>query len=103
VPSCSQCGRPAIALVGDNDIPLCVDCYHKLVQATKTKDEMLVRELNYLSDMMEVMTGVHGILPRYRTPQPIVHQGPITSIRIDRSMEGKGIRSCNDTFRASRQ
>ena len=47
---CCQCGRPAMFLVGDKNIPLCLDCNLKLVQMTTIQNEMLERGINYCSD-----------------------------------------------------
>ena len=88
MPSCSQCGKPAIVSVGNN--PLCVDCYLKFQQAIQIQNTMLVQEMNYLTDMMETTVGLYGILPRYKVPQPMVHQGPLTfhNIKVDQSVVG---------------
>ena len=88
MPSCSQCGKPAIVLVGNN--PLCVDCHLKFQQAIQIQNASLMQEINYLTDMMETTVGIYGVLPRYKVPQPMVHQGPLTfhNIKVDRSVIG---------------
>ena len=88
MPSCSQCGKPAIVSVGNN--PLCVDCYLKFQQAIQIQNTMLVQEMNYLTDMMEATIGLYEVLPRYKIPQPMVHQGPLTfhNIKVDQSVVG---------------
>lgn len=88
MPSCSQCGKPAIIRLGHN--LLCVDCYLKFQQAIQIQNDSLAQEINYLTDMMEATFGIYGVLPRYKVPQPMVHQGPLTfhNIQVDRSVVG---------------
>lgn len=85
---CSQCGKPAIMVVGE--IPLCVDCNLKLQQAMQMQNDRLVNHMNYLLESMESTVGLPGIFPRYRTSQPFIHQGPITfhNINVDKSVIG---------------
>jgi len=49
-----------------------------------------VQEMNYLTDMMEATIGLYEVLPRYKIPQPMVHQGPLTfhNIKVDQSVVG---------------
>ena len=86
--SCNQCGKPAVVLVGNN--PLCVECYLKFQQASKIFYDTLIQEENYLIDMMEATIGLPGVLPRIKTPQPIVYKGPLTfhNIKVDQSVIG---------------
>jgi len=86
--SCSQCGKPAIIAVDNN--PLCVDCYLKFQQAMQIQDTMYVKEMNYLTDMMEATVGLYGVLPKYKVRQPVVYQGPLTfhNIKVDQSVIG---------------
>ena len=88
MPSCSQCGKPAIISVDNN--PLCVDCYLKFQQAMQIQDTMYVQEMNYLTDMMEATVGLYGVLPKYKVRQPVVHQSPLTfhNIKVDQSVIG---------------
>jgi len=88
MPSCSQCGKPAIISVDNN--PLCVDCYLKFQQAMQIQDNMYVQEMNYLTDMMEATVGLYGVLPKYKVRQPVVHQSPLTfhNIKVDQSVIG---------------
>jgi len=88
MPSCSQCGKPAIISVDNN--PLCVDCYLKFQQAMQIQDTMYVKEMNYLTDMMEATVGLYGVLPKYKVRQPVVYQGPLTfhNIKVDQSVIG---------------
>lgn len=86
--SCNQCGKPAVISVGNN--PLCVECYLKFQQASKIFCDTLIQEENYLLDMMEATIGLPGVLPRIKTPQPIVYKGPLTfhNIKVDQSVIG---------------
>jgi len=86
--SCNQCGKPAIITVDNN--PLCVDCYLKFQQAMQIQDTMYVKEMNYLTDMMEATVGLYGVLPKYKIRQPVVYQGPLTfhNIKVDQSVIG---------------
>ncbi len=88
MPSCNQCGKPAVATVGNN--PLCVDCLLKLQQTIQIQDDRYVQKINYLIDSMEATVGLYGVLPRYKTPQPIIHQGALTfhNIKVDQSIIG---------------
>lgn len=86
---CGQCGKPAVASVGDN--PLCVDCHLKFEQAMEIQSARCIREMNYLIGSIESVAGVpSGVLARYPEPQPVIHQGPLTfhNIKVDRSVVG---------------
>jgi len=85
---CSQCGRPALFYVGGH--PVCVDCNLKIQQAMQIQKNALTEQINYLADQMEAVSGIYGILPRYKTPSPIIHKGPMNfhNIKIDRSVVG---------------
>jgi len=86
--NCSQCGKPAVVLAAGN--PLCVDCNLKLQQAISMRHAMLAQQMNFLLDEAEAVTGIYGVMPRYRVPQPIIHQGTMNfhNIRIDKSVVG---------------
>jgi hypothetical protein len=87
--ACSQCGKPAVVMVGEG-LPLCVDCNLKLAQAQEIRDRALKEEANYLVDQMEAVSGISGVLPRYKIRTPVVHQGPMNfhNINVDRSVVG---------------
>jgi len=88
MPSCTQCGKSAIISVGNN--PLCVDCYLKFQQATQMQNATQIQKVNYLTDMIEAKIGIYGVLPRYKVPQSMVHQGSLTfhNIKVDQSVVG---------------
>jgi hypothetical protein len=88
MPACTQCGKPAVFMVGDN--PLCVDCNLKVQQAVRLQDIALKEQANFYSDHIEAITGMYGITPRYTIAQPVMHDGPMTfhNIKIDNSVVG---------------
>jgi hypothetical protein len=54
------------------------------------KTASLGRQMNYLLDEVEAMTGLYGVMPRRETPQPVVHTGPTNdrNVRGDRRVIG---------------
>ena len=86
--SCTQCGKPALFMVGDS--PLCVDCNLKVEQAARLRDIALKEQVNFYADQIEAVTGLYGITPRYAITQPVLHDGPMTlhNIKIDNSVVG---------------
>ena len=88
MPACNQCGKPAVVTVRDN--PLCVDCYLKLQQAKLQQDVMLKEHYNRLIGDAEALTGLSGVMPRYKIEQPVIHQGALTlhNIKVDPSVVG---------------
>lgn len=84
--SCNQCEKPAVCHVNGN--PLCVECLWKLQRALQIQNDMFARELNLLTDEMECIAGVRGILPRYEVSQSLIHQGPLTLQNINHSVVG---------------
>jgi len=85
---CSQCGRPAIGLIGDH--PICEDCYLKLQQANQMYEASISSYMNFLISQMEASVGLYGVTPRFEIPQPIIHQGSVNfhNIKVDRSNIG---------------
>jgi hypothetical protein len=90
MPSCCQCGRPAIVEVNGN--PLCVNCDYKLLQSAQIRDRMLKEQHNYLADQIEAVTGMYGVTPKFdlSEPPPVIHHGPMNfhNIKVDRSVVG---------------
>lgn len=86
--ACSQCGKPAVFEV--NGHPICVDCNLKIQQAFQIRDNALKEQYNRLIDEAEFATGLYGVMPRYKTQPPVIHQGPMNfhSIKIDGSVVG---------------
>jgi len=87
--TCQQCGKPAIVILSDG-IPLCLNCYEKFVEINQRQLDRLEEESNYLTDMMELTSGVYGVLPRYKIYKPIIQKGDVTynNINVNRSIIG---------------
>ena len=93
-PTCSQCGRTAIAKV--NDVPICIDCYTKLQTANAQAQTAFVATLRHLMAMsnqaaadLESIAGVRpGLFPRAQIPP--LPSAPFTqnNIRFDNSVVG---------------
>ena len=85
---CSQCGKPAIGLIGDH--PVCVDCYLKFQQANQMYEANIFSYMNFLISQMEASVGLYGVTPRFEIPQPIIHHGSVNfhNIKVDRSNIG---------------
>jgi hypothetical protein len=80
-------------LIGDPPrIPLCLDCEDKRQRMIEREHDRLARELNYLDQEMEAISGLPpGVLPRYPiAPLPLVHSRPVTfhNIRVEGSTIG---------------
>lgn len=86
---CYQCGRPAMFLVGEKEIPLCLDCNLKLVQMTTMQNDMLERQINYYTDLMDYTIGLPPSGPHF-PPKKTVNLGGIAlhNIRVDNSTIG---------------
>jgi hypothetical protein len=61
---CHQCDRPALYLY-DEKLPLCLDCYLKIVQIANVNIANLEREMNFALDYMDFATGLPRMGPRY--------------------------------------
>jgi hypothetical protein len=57
--------------------PLCLDCYIRWQNVMLQQQEMHEREMNYLTDEMESLVGMHGILPRYPERRRIIQTGGV--------------------------
>jgi len=90
--TCCQCGKtPAIYQIAGN--PLCLDCAYKVEQINHMKQQQYIQEMNYLTDHMESVVGLPGVLPRYEVPKPppiIKTQGGLTlnNINVNQSVVG---------------
>lgn len=87
---CSQCKNQAVWAV--NNIPLCVECYSKFIQAWQSQMNIYMQDINYLTESIESTVGMYGMLPRYRIHQPIHYhnQGSqvYNTINVDNSVIG---------------
>ena len=88
---CYQCGNNAMFMVGaeKDKIPLCLSCHLKFVQLLDKQNEMLEREINYLTASMESSAGLPSFLPRY-PERKIIKTGEVTlnNIKINNSTLG---------------
>jgi len=59
-------------------------------RASQIIDTALKQKMNFLLDYADAVTGMTGVMPRYKIPNPVVHQGPVNvhNVRIDRSVVG---------------
>lgn len=87
---CYQCDRPAMYLVTEYEVPLCLHCYSKFSQVEQAKIELLEREMNYLNDQASFISGLPSIGPRFSPrPQPIQITGAkLNNINISNSVVG---------------
>ena len=69
---------------------ICVDCNLKIQKAFEISDHALKERYNMLVDQAEARTGLYGVVPRYRMPVPVIHEGPMNlhTINVDRSVVG---------------
>jgi hypothetical protein len=76
---CHNCGKPPMYMVGPEgqQAPLCLDCYIRWQNMMLQQQEMHEREMNYLTDEMESLVGMHGILPRYPERRRIIQTGGV--------------------------
>jgi hypothetical protein len=90
---CYNCDKNALYAVGPDgqQAPLCLDCYIRWQNAQLQQQEMLERELNYLSAEMESIAGVSGILPIYPARRTVIHTGGVTLNNIHVSNSEVGV------------
>lgn len=88
---CQQCGRNALYLFGPgNNIPLCIDCYGKLMAIEFRRMEELERQQDRIEAEMNAMVGFDfkpRVPPRQR---PVVLAGNtvLNNIRVSNSQIG---------------
>ena len=70
MPKCSQCDRPAIYAIGDQQIPLCLQCCAIHQSVFDRQLAALDRQVEMALDDMEMVAGVR--LPGRRRPAPPV-------------------------------
>ncbi|OFA15428.1 hypothetical protein A4U49_12945 [Acidithiobacillus ferrivorans] len=87
---CYQCDRPAMYQIGEQNIPLCLDCYFKFSQIQQQQLESSERMMNYLSDEMAASVGLPPMGPRFPPrPQPVVVAGAkLHNIHVNNSVVG---------------
>jgi hypothetical protein len=55
---CSQCGRPAFYQVGDEKVPLCLNCWHKWQQGMYMQFIQNAAMINQSMDDMDMISGI---------------------------------------------
>ena len=87
---CYQCNTPAMYRVGDQNVPLCLDCYFKFSQIQQQQVENNERMMNYLSDEMSATVGLPPIGPRFppRPPPVVVAGAKLHNISVNNSVVG---------------
>lgn len=87
---CYQCPKPAMYQVGEQNIPLCLECYFKFSQINQRELENHERMMNYLVDEMDVVTGLPSMGPRFPPrPQPIqIGDLEMNNISVNNSIVG---------------
>jgi len=86
---CSQCNRAAFYQIGDENIPLCLDCYNKFWQIQREQIEAHQREINFIADEMDMIAGLPRMGARYPERRAITIQGAtLHNIRISNSVVG---------------
>jgi len=76
--------------IGDQNIPLCLNCYAKVAQIEQQQMENDEQMLNYLSDEMDMTTGVRLGGPRFPPRPKAVHVGDVrlSNISVNNSVIG---------------
>ena len=87
---CHQCDRLAMYQVGEQNIPLCLDCYFKVSQIQHQQIENSERMMNYLGDEMSHIVGLPRMGPRFPPrPRPVVVAGTtLHNIHVSNSVVG---------------
>jgi hypothetical protein len=88
---CHQCDRPALYLMGEQKIPLCVECNHKVDSAAYMQFLMNAAMMNQAADDMDMVAGFSvggGRIPVADMARAM--QGPATynNFRISNSTVG---------------
>ena len=90
--SCHNCEKRAMFAVGDKrgTIPLCLNCYIALQSVLMRQNEMLERQINYLTDEIESVAGFSSVLPRFPEQRHLVVSGnnPSNIINVSNSQIG---------------
>jgi hypothetical protein len=87
--TCCQCSKLAIYQVGDQKIPLCLDCYFKFSQIQQREFENNERMMNFAIDQIDDIVGF-GRSPRLPPrPQPVYISGvKMNNISVKNSVVG---------------
>ncbi len=76
--------------IGEQNIPLCLDCYFKFSQIQQQGIENSERIMNHILDEISVISGVPSLGPRFPPrPQPLVVAGAkLQNIHVNNSVVG---------------
>ena len=86
---CHQCNNPAMFKVGEEGIPLCLECKLKLSQVMSMEREENERMLNYLSDQMYDIVSLPPLGPRFPAKKTIcLGDVVLNNIKVDNSRIG---------------
>ena len=87
---CYQCDTSAMYQIGEENIPLCLNCYFKFSQIQQQQVENSERMMNYISDEMSASVGLPPIGPRFPPrPRPVVVAGAkLHNIHVNNSVVG---------------
>lgn len=88
---CYQCPSPAMYQVGDQGVPLCLNCYLKVAHIDQQQLENHERMLNYLRDEMAYVVGMPVLGgPRFPARPNPVHVGDVrlNNISVSNSVVG---------------
>lgn len=87
---CYQCNTAAMYQVGEQNIPLCLDCYFKFSQIQQQQIENSERMMNYTSDQISASVGLPPMGPRFPPrPKPVVVAGvKLNNIHVSNSVVG---------------
>ncbi|UXA62957.1 hypothetical protein M0D48_08430 [Xanthomonas prunicola] len=87
---CHQCPTLAIYSVGEQGIPLCLDCYFKVAQIQQQQLEELERASNYCTDQIWASVGLRPQGARYPPrPKPVyVGNAQLNNISVNNSVVG---------------
>ena len=88
--ACYQCTRPAMYLVTEDNIPLCLDCYAKFSQIIQVELEQHERWMNYLHDQADAIVGLPQTGFRFPPrPKPVIIDGvKMNNITVSNSVVG---------------
>lgn len=90
-PSCGNCGRPAIVLLGD--YPVCIDCRYKHEMSQWMQFAQHAAMLNLAAAEMDAVVGIGPLTPTIQIPKPPVP--PISYNNQSVSVTGGSIGAIN--------
>lgn len=86
---CHQCDRPALYLVGDAEVPLCLQCYSLHATIEQRQIAMLDAQAERAIEEMEMIAGVRIRPPKPPMQPPVIISGAtLHSINVTNSNVG---------------